>query len=120
MTGLATVSTEAIQYVADRLILAKSQLSTRMSFLVGAVDKVGVLPGVVASLLAVSEVSHSNMFKTEYPVYLYIALALFVLYGFSVIGLLVCQKFEIYAGILEHYLQYRTNSCESSQVTRPK
>lgn len=110
MTGLAAVSTEAIQYVADRLVLAKQQLHTRMAFLVGAVDKVGVLPGVVASLLALSKMSESAMFKSgSESVYVYIALAFFVFYGFAVIGLLICQKFEIYAGVLQHYLQYRAN-----------
>lgn len=110
MTGLAPISTEAIQYVADRLLLARQQLHARMAFLVGAVEKVGVLPGVVASLLALSKVSESEMFKSNSEsLYLYIALAFFVFYGFAVVGLLICQKFEIYAGILQHYLQYRAN-----------
>lgn len=111
MTGLATVSTEAIQYVADRLVLAKQQLHARMAFLVGAVEKVGALPGVAASLLALSKVSESEMFKSNNEsLYVYIALAFFVLYGFAVIGLMICQKFEIYVGVLQHYLQYRANN----------
>lgn len=117
MTGLASVSTEAIQYVADRLVLAKQQLHARMAFLVGAVEKVGVLPGVVASLLALSKVSETEMFKSNNEsLYVYIALAFFVLYGFAVVGLMICQKFEICAGVLQHYLQYRANKPLNSYV----
>jgi hypothetical protein len=110
MTGLAPVSTEAIQYVADRLVLAKQQLSARMSFLIGAVEKVGVLPGVVASLIALSKVSEAEIFESNNEsLYFYIAIAFFVFYVFAVVGLLICQKFEVYVGVLHHYLQYRAN-----------
>lgn len=122
MTGLAPVSTEAIQYVADRLILAKQQLNARMAFLVGAVEKVGLLPGVVASLLALSKVSEAEIFKSNNEsLYVYIALAFFVFYGFAVLGLMICQKFEVYAGVLQHYLQCRANkfhNCNAKSCVR--
>lgn len=110
MTGLATVSNETIQYVADRLNLANQQLRARTAFLVGAVEKVGVLPGVIASLLALTKVSEVDIINgSSDNLYVYIAFALFIFYGFAVMGLLICQKFEVFSGVLTHYLHFRAN-----------
>lgn len=110
MAGLATVPTEAIQYVADRMNLASRQLWTRTAFFVGAVEKVGVLPGIIASLVALSKVSEKNIINADGEnIYFYIASALFIFYGFAVVALFICQKFEVFSGALNHYLHFRAN-----------
>lgn len=121
MTSLASVSNNSIQYVHDRLVLVNSQLNTRMAFLLGAVEKVGVLPGVIASLFALSKMSEKKpLIMNGEDVYFYIALVLLVLYVFSLVFLMVGQKFEIYIGVLKHYLQYRSDKVPTKGLKDPE
>ncbi len=108
INSLSNVSPETIEYLSDRLILAKDQLNKRMAFLIGAVEKIGLLPGLVASLLALSTLSKTEPFAIESKeLYIYGALAFFIFYAFSIVSMLVCQKFEVYSGVLKHYLKAR-------------
>ena len=57
------LSTESIQYAANRLDQASSQLGQLRSFLLGAIDKVGIIPGLVATTFAISKIAHSTGFS---------------------------------------------------------
>lgn len=119
INSLSNVSPETIEYLSDRLILAKEQLNKRMAFLIGAVEKIGLLPGLVASLLALSKLSETKPFSIESKeLYIYGALAFFIFYAFSMVSMLVSQKFEVYSGVLKHYLKARdlNKSSDSLQV----
>ncbi len=54
------LSTESIKYVVNRLDQASNQLGQLRSFLLGAIDKVGIIPGLLATILAISKVADST------------------------------------------------------------
>lgn len=108
MSNFSVISLEALDYLSERLLLAKEQLHQRMAYLMGAVDKVGVLPGFIASFLALSKVLESKTFPVENKqLYIYAAIGFCILYVFSMVSMLICQRFEVYSGILKHYLKSR-------------
>jgi hypothetical protein len=53
-------STESIKYVADRLDHASTQLGQLRSFLLGAIEKIGIIPGLIATVIAISNLSNST------------------------------------------------------------
>jgi len=53
-------STESIKYVADRLDHASTQLGQLRSFLLGAIEKIGIIPGLLATVIAISNLSNST------------------------------------------------------------
>lgn len=57
------LSTESIQYVANRLDQTSSQLGQLRSFLLGAIDKVGIIPGLLATIFAISKIADSTGFS---------------------------------------------------------
>lgn len=110
MSNFSIISLETLEYLSQRLLLAKEQLHQRMAYLMGAVDKVGVLPGFIASFLALSKVLESKTFPVENKqLYIYAAIGFCILYVFSMVSMMICQRFEVYSGILKHYLASRKN-----------
>lgn len=108
MRGLSDISVETLEYLSKRFSLAKDQLSQRMSYLMGAVEKVGVLPGVIASVLALKEFFGSQSLSDEHRYWFFTAAICFsILYLFSLIAMLVSQRFEVYSGVLKHHLEFR-------------
>ena len=55
--GLDGLSTESIKYVANRLGNSSTQLSQIRSFLLGAIEKVGIIPGLLATVIAISSLA---------------------------------------------------------------
>lgn len=110
MNSFEDISLETVEYLSNRLLLAKEQLHRRMAYLMGAVDKVGILPGLVASFLALNKILESKVLPVEdKQLYIYAAIAFCFLYAFSISAMLICQRFEVYAGILKHHLKCRTD-----------
>lgn len=54
------LSTQSIEYVANRLDHASTQLGQIRSFLLGAIEKIGIIPGLLATVLAISKLADSN------------------------------------------------------------
>lgn len=59
-TALDTHSVASIRYVANRLEQTATQMGQLRSFLLGSIEKVGVIPGLVATALAISKVAEST------------------------------------------------------------
>jgi hypothetical protein len=53
-------STESIKYVANRLDQSSTQLSQIRSFLLGAIEKVGIIPGLLATVFSISKIADST------------------------------------------------------------
>jgi len=53
-------STQAIKYVANRLEHASAQLGQLRTFLLGAIEKVGIVPGLLATVIAISNIAEST------------------------------------------------------------
>jgi len=53
-------STSSIQYVANRFDQTSSQVGQLRSFLLGTIEKVGIIPGLIATVLAISKVAEST------------------------------------------------------------
>jgi hypothetical protein len=53
-------STESIKYVANRLGHASTQLGQLRSFLLGAIEKAGSIPGLLATVIAISNLANST------------------------------------------------------------
>jgi len=108
ISSFSGVSLETLDYLSDRLILAKEQLNKRMAFFIGAIEKIGLLPGLVASLLALSKLSEAKNIPIENKeIYIYAALAFFIFYAFSMVSMVVSQRFEVFSGVLKHCLKTR-------------
>jgi hypothetical protein len=54
------LSTQSIEYVANRLDHASTQLGQIRSFLLGAIEKIGIIPGLLATVIAISKVADST------------------------------------------------------------
>ena len=98
---LDPLSTQSIQYVAKRFDAASSQLGFLKAFLIGAIEKVGIIPGVIATALAISKVSTSSGFS-------WIEMVSIVLLGFYAVMFPLTEaiiRFKHYAIILNRYLE---------------
>ncbi|GHA21204.1 hypothetical protein GCM10008090_33970 [Arenicella chitinivorans] len=62
-SSLDAYSVASIRYVANRMEQTANQMGLIRSFLLGAIDKVGIIPGLVATALAISKVAQSNGFS---------------------------------------------------------
>jgi len=54
---------QPIQYGANRLEQTATQMGQFRSFLLGAIEKVGIIPGLVATALAISKVATNPGFS---------------------------------------------------------
>ncbi|GAA6137524.1 hypothetical protein NBRC116583_12710 [Arenicella sp. 4NH20-0111] len=54
------LSTQSIEYVANRLEDASTRLGQIRSFLLGAIEKIGIIPGLLATVLAINKVADST------------------------------------------------------------
>ena len=54
------LSTQSIEYVANHLEHASIRLGQIRSFLLGAIEKIGIIPGLLATVLAISKVADST------------------------------------------------------------
>jgi hypothetical protein len=54
------LSTQSIEYVANRLDYVSTQLGQIRSFLLGAIEKIGIIPGLLATVFAISKVADST------------------------------------------------------------
>ncbi len=107
------LSTESIQYLAARFTLGNEQLSRAMNVLVGAIEKVGVLPGLIASFLALSKVSEASGFSTLE----YISFAFLGIYFVSFPIIFTAVKFQHFSFILNQYLKiYRNTDSDHTRV----
>ena len=61
--GLNELSTESIKYVANRLENSSTQLGQIRAFLLGAIEKIGIIPGLLATLIAIYNVSNTTGFS---------------------------------------------------------
>jgi len=59
-SSLDAYSTPSIQYVANRFDQTSSQMGQLRSFLLGTIEKVGIIPGLIATVLAISKVAEST------------------------------------------------------------
>lgn len=55
--SLDSLQPQAVQYVASQLEQASSDLGVARSALVGAVEKVGIIPGLITAMFAISKVA---------------------------------------------------------------
>ncbi len=53
-------STESIKYVANRFDHASTQLGQLRSFLLGAIEKIGIILGLIATVIAISNLANST------------------------------------------------------------
>lgn len=60
--GLDELSTESIKYVANRLENSSIQLGQIRTFLLGAIEKVGIIPGLLATVIAISSLADKTGF----------------------------------------------------------
>jgi len=96
------LSTESIQYVAKRLQSSSTQLDRLRSFLVGSIEKIGVIPGLLASVLALSKVvSSGSGFSWLEALSVVLMLLYFMMFPLMEASI----KFERLALILEEYLE---------------
>jgi len=58
--SLDAYSTASIQYVANRFDQTSTQMGQLRSFLLGTIEKVGIIPGLIATVLAISKVVEST------------------------------------------------------------
>ena len=58
--GLNKLSTESIKYVANRLENSSTQLGQIRAFLLGAIEKIGIIPGLLATLIAIYNVANTT------------------------------------------------------------
>jgi len=61
--SLDKFSTPAITYVANRFEEMELQLGRLKSFIIGSIEKVGVIPGLLASVFALSQISSNSGFS---------------------------------------------------------
>ena len=61
--GLNELSTESIKYVANRLENSSTQLGQIRAFLLGAIEKIGIIPGLLATLIAIYNVANTAGFS---------------------------------------------------------
>ena len=61
--ALNELSTESIRYVANTLDQSSNQLRQLRSFLLGTIEKVGIIPGLIATALAISKVADTTGFS---------------------------------------------------------
>jgi len=54
------LSSQSITYVANRLERDSAQLGHIRSFLLGAIEKVGIIPGLLATVFAISKITDST------------------------------------------------------------
>lgn len=59
---LDSFSTESISHVAKRLAKMVNQLGSMRSFLLGAIERVGIIPGLLATLIAINKIPSSGSF----------------------------------------------------------
>ena len=53
-------SVESIKYVADSLDHSSTKLSQLRAFLLGAIEKIGIIPGLIATVFAISKLANST------------------------------------------------------------
>jgi len=103
--NLDTLSTQSIDYVAKRLDRIANQVGSIRSFLLGAIEKVGIIPGLLATLIAMSQIAQG----ADQP---WIESLSFVLLGvYIAMFLLASSAFRIrnVTFVLNHYLkQFRS------------
>ncbi|TQP30147.1 hypothetical protein FLL93_17890 [Vibrio cholerae] len=94
-----------IKLVLSQLEEEKSDLVTRISLLVGSIDKIGLMPGLIA--LAASWDKIENI---KYDWVLAIAYAVPVFYGFAIFGHLVVTKLQSHITLLELVVDEKENT----------
>jgi len=99
---LDELSLESVQYAVNRLKSSSAQFDRLRSFLMGAIEKVGVIPGLIASALAITKVLSSSGFSWIE------GLSILLLFFYALMFPLMeaSIKFERYASILEEYLEW--------------
>lgn len=55
--SLDSLSTQSIEYVTKKLERTANQIGSIRSFLLGAIEKVGIIPGLLATLIAMSQIA---------------------------------------------------------------
>ncbi len=98
---LDSFSTESISHVAKRLAKMVNQLGLMRSLLLGAIEKVGIIPGLLATLISINQIpSSGSFFWVEY-----LSFALVVMY----VGLfpLASSAFKLdnLSSLLNQYLE---------------
>jgi len=60
LKGLDNVSKESIEYAAYRIENSSIQLTQLRSFLIGAIEKIGIIPGLLATVIAINKVANTT------------------------------------------------------------
>ncbi len=109
---LDVFSTNSIKYVADKFEQTSTQLGSLRSFLLGAIDKIGIIPGLIATVLAISKVADSTGVS-------WIELLSFVMLGLYISMFPIAEatfKTKRISFLLNQYLALVRSSGESNEV----
>ena len=61
--GFNELSNESIQYVSNRLENSSTQLGQIKAFFLGTIEKIGIIPGLLATLIAIYNVANTTGFS---------------------------------------------------------
>jgi len=87
---------ESLQLVYSKVSLEKKEFEKRVSLVIGAIEKIGILPGILASVITVAK------FDDKTPGWIYsIAYATPILYLFGAFAHVIISKLERMALVLE-------------------
>jgi len=100
MKQLDSLSTQSIDYVAKRLERVANDLGFIRSFLLGAIEKVGIFPGLIATIVAITKVAES----TTHSWIEFTSIGLLGMYLFAFPAASSVIKFRNLAFILNQYL----------------
>lgn len=111
---LEPLSAQSIEYVAKRLDTASTQLGALRSFFIGAVEKIGIIPGVIATAVALSKIPQSAGISWLEP----LSIMMLGIYGVAFPITTAKFRFRKYAFILNRYLESSNKSTESPQAEK--
>lgn len=98
---LDNYSTESISYVAERLELSSNQAQTATGLFIGALEKVGLIPGIIATSFALDKALNS----AEFSGLEFLSIGVALLYLLMMRLALAANRFQQYRFVLVQYLE---------------
>ncbi|MFM5202045.1 hypothetical protein ACET99_17215 [Aeromonas caviae] len=77
--ALMYFSMQELKYISNRMKTERNTLNSKMSLLIGGIDKIGIFPGLVATLISINQIGSSGASSWAQP----IAYASIILYTFG-------------------------------------
>lgn len=77
--ALMYFSIQELKYISNRMKTERNTLNSKVSLLIGGIDKIGIFPGVVATLISLNQIGSSGASSWAQP----IAYASIILYIFG-------------------------------------